>query len=133
MIHNTGLLLDFNLTRNVLSIVSIKLKCCQYNKEVYCYCPISSTISLKPIQSSFVPIKPREDSDKNLVGTWTLKCTRWNRTTEKIISPILDILYLVTIDNLTNVCSLLLVLIKCELITCEISVLFWLSLFSENW
>ena len=84
------------------------------------------------MQRPFVPIKPCEDLDHNLVVTLKLKCTRWNLTTEKLISPILDILDLFMIDNLPSVCSLLIVFINCELITYQMSVLFLKSLFSDN-
>ena len=48
-------------------------------------------MSIKPIQSPSVPIKPREDSDPNHVGTLTLECTVWNWTTDKLITQIFEV------------------------------------------
>ena len=108
-----------NQTQISISIVGSKLKCYQINKEVCCYWTTSAIISLKPIQIPFVPSKPCEGLYHNLLVIWTLKRTSWNWTTEKIILPRLYILYLVRIDNLPNICSLLIVLINCELITSQ--------------
>ena len=105
---------ELNLTQRPLSINGSKIKCCQDNKEVYCCCLTSSTMSIKRIQVPCVPIKPCEDLNHHQVGTWTLKFTRWNQTTEKLISPSFDFLDSVWIDNLPNVYFLLIVLIKCE-------------------
>ena len=63
MIPNSDLLSELNPTRELLSIDGSKLKCCQENKEVYCYCPTRATMPMKPIQNPFVPIKPCEDLD----------------------------------------------------------------------
>ena len=82
MTPNTGFLLELNPAENSLSIFKRNLKCCYDNKLVYYYCLVGATMSLKPIQIPFVPIKPREDLDHHQVGPLTLKCTSWNRTTE---------------------------------------------------
>ena len=103
---------ELNLTQILLSINGNKLKCCQYNKEVYCCYPIISKMSMQPIQSPFSPTKPHEYLNQHQVGTWTLKCTRWNRTTKKLISPSFDFLDSVQIYNLPNVCFILVVLIN---------------------
>ena len=108
-----------------LSINGIKLRCCQDNTLAYCCCPTRTTITTKPIQSPFAPIKPREYLNYHQVETWKLKCTRWNQTTEKPITPRFDILDSVQIDNLPNVCSVLIVFIQCKLITCQIFFLYW--------
>ena len=43
-------------------------------------------MSLKPIQSPSVPIKPHEYPDHQQVETWTVKWTRWIRTIDKLIT-----------------------------------------------
>ena len=99
----------FNLTIISLRITSIKLKCFQENKVVY-YCrPIDRTMSTTPIQSPYVSNKPREDPDHHQVETWTLKCTRWIRTTETLTTLSFDTLDSVRIDHFPNVCFLLIV------------------------
>ena len=95
----------------LLSIIRSKLNCCQENKWIYCCGSTSATMSIKSIQTPFVPIKPRADLNHHQVGTWTLKCTRWNQTNEKLILTRFDILDLVLIDHFANVCSLLIFLI----------------------
>ena len=40
--------------------------------------------SQKPIQSPFVPIKPRQELDRHQVGTLTLECTRRNQSTDNL-------------------------------------------------
>ena len=59
-------------------------------------------MSMETIQTFFVPTKPHENLDHDQVGTWTLKCIRWNLTTEKLISPSFDILDPVRIGTLTE-------------------------------
>ena len=81
-------------------------------------------MSMKPIQIPSVPINPHELLDHHQVVTWTLKCSRWNQTTKKLISPRFDILNSVRIDNLLHFCYVFIVLTKCELITCQLFVLF---------
>ena len=49
--------------------------------------PESEPLSMKSIQILVLPIKPDGYLDHHQVGTWTQKCTRWNWTTEIIISP----------------------------------------------
>ena len=98
---------ELNPDQRSLSLIVKKLKCCQYNKGFFFYCPTSATISMKPIQIPSAPIKPCEYLDHHQVGTWTLKFTRWNRTTEKLISPSFDIL-----DSV-------------RLISCQMFILFW--------
>ena len=51
----------------------------------------------KPIQSPYAPIKPCEDLSHHQVGTLTLEYKIWNQTTEKLITLIFEILYLVLI------------------------------------
>ena len=75
-----------NPDRISLSIIRIKLKCCQDNKWVYYWCPTITTIPTKPIQSTSVPIKTHDDSDHHQVVTWTLKWTRRIQTTSKLIT-----------------------------------------------
>ena len=87
MIPNTGLLLELNPTRRLISIVGRKLKCYQYIQEVYWYWPTTATIPMTLIQSPFVLIKPNEDLYHHQLRTWTLECSRWNRTTENQFSP----------------------------------------------
>ena len=104
----------FNLTRRSLRIIGSGLKCFQYNKGVYCCCPTIVTMSMKPIQSPSAPLKPREYSDHHEVRILTLTCNRWNLTTEKLITPRFESIFLMQIDYLENVCSFLLVLIQCN-------------------
>ena len=108
-----------------LSIIGNKLKFCQDKKGVYCCVPTSETMSMKQIQITSVPTKPRGYSYHHQVGTWTLKCTRWNQITEKLTTPSFDIIYSVKIDHLPNVCYILIVLIQWKLITCKMFALFW--------
>ena len=49
--------------------------------------PECEPFPMNSIQIPFAPINPEWDLDHHQVGTWTLKCKRWNRTTEIIISP----------------------------------------------
>ena len=86
MIPNTGLLLELNYTQKLLSMDGSKLKCCHDKKEVYYYLPTSATMLMKPIQISFVTIKPCEDLEHHQVATRKLKFTRWIQTTEKLIT-----------------------------------------------
>ena len=43
----------------------------------------SAALSMMPIQSPVVPIKPDGDLEPHQVRTWTQKCTRWNWTTRR--------------------------------------------------
>ena len=133
MIPNTALLPELNPTQRLLSIIESNLKYCQDNKEVYWCRPRRAKISMKPIQIPFLPIEPCEYLDHNKVVTLTLKCIRWNIINEKLISPRFYIIDSVIIDDLPNFRSVLIILIKCELITCQMFVLFWFYWFSNNW
>ena len=62
-------------------------------------------MQMKPTQRPSAHIKPREDSDHHQVGNLTLKCARWNQTTEKLITPSFDIIYSLRIVQFTNVLS----------------------------
>ena len=105
---------ELNMTQRSLSINGSKIKIFQDNKVVYCCFLTSKTMSMKQIQILFVSIKPREDLNHHQVVNLTLKCKRWNQTTEKLIPPRFRFLDAMRIDNLPNVCSLLIVLIQQE-------------------
>ena len=74
-------------------------------------------ISPIPIQFPYAPIKPNKYLAHHQVGTLTLECTRWNRTTEKLITSSFGIInsviiislatclfFLFIIDELTGLC-----------------------------
>ena len=65
--------------------------------------PTSATMSMKPIQSPYAPMEPREDSDHHHVVPWTLKCTRWIWTTEKLITTELLYSWKLQIYQLPNI------------------------------
>ena len=54
--------------------------------------PIDGIMSMKPTHSPSAPIKPHKNSEHHQVGTWTPKCTRWNRKPEKSTTPSFEIL-----------------------------------------
>ena len=112
MITNSELLPELNLYQRLLSINRIKLKCCQDNKEFYCCYSTRTTMSMKPIKNLSAPIKPREDLNHHQVITWTMKFTRWNWTTDKLISSSFGFFGFLLIDNLKNVCCISIVLIQ---------------------
>ena len=90
-----------------------------YTTTTFLYMLSAATMSMELIQSTFAPIKPPEDLDHHHVETWTLKYARWNKTTYKLISQIFYFIDSVWIDKLKSVCYLLIILIKCEMITSQ--------------
>ena len=79
---------EINQTQRLLSIPWRKLNCFQDNKGVYCWCPTSATMALKPIQIPYAPIKPQKSLAYHQVVSCTLSHARCNRTTEFCNSPI---------------------------------------------
>ena len=44
-------------------------------------------MSIKITQRTSATNKPCEDSSHHQIVTWTLECTRWDKTTDKLIKP----------------------------------------------
>ena len=110
MISNAETPPELNLTGGSLRNIGSELKCCLNKKWINHILPTGTTMSMKPIQISSAPIKPREDLDHYYVVTWTLKWTRWIQISDKLTTtkllqfPIQDQLrkFLILTDVLTE-------------------------------
>ena len=68
---------------------------------VYLY-HIYQTLSLKPIQSPFVTMKPNEALTHHQLGSWILQCKSWNQTTGILSPPSFQIIYFGIIWHLSK-------------------------------
>ena len=69
MVPDTDFLLEINPTQKYSSMLGVNLWVSETTNNFTGTTPNSAPLSMKPIQSPVVPIKPNEDLDHHEVGT----------------------------------------------------------------